>query len=68
MIVQTEDSDYVRDTSSKALINTNRKALEEYRARKNNVKRIQQLEEEMNNVNEKLDNITNLLGKLIENR
>jgi hypothetical protein len=68
MIVQTEDSDYVRDVSSKALINTNRKALEEYRARKNNVKRIQQLEEEMNNVNEKLDNITNLLGKLIENR
>lgn len=68
MIVQTEDSDYVRDVSSKALINTNRKALEEYRARKNNVKRIQQLEEEMNNVNKKLDNITNLLGKLIENR
>lgn len=65
MIVQTEDSDFVRDISSKALINTNRKALEEYRARKNNIKRIEKLEEDMDAVNSKLDTITSLLNQLV---
>lgn len=34
MIVQTEEKDYARDLSSKALINTNVRALEEYKMRK----------------------------------
>jgi hypothetical protein len=68
MIVQTEDNDFARDITSKALINTNRKALEEYRAKKNNVQRIKKLEEDMDNVNSKLDAITDLLGQLINSR
>ena len=65
MIIKTEDNDYARDTSSKALINTNRKALDEYRTRKNNAKRIDELEKKMEDVDSKLDTITNLLNQLV---
>lgn len=64
-MIKTEDNDYARDTSSKALINTNRKALDEYQTRKNNAKRIDELEKKMEDVDSKLDTITNLLNQLV---
>ncbi len=65
MIVNTDDKDYLRDLSSKALINTNRKALEDYRARKNNDKRLDNLEKEVIDLKSSLDNITTLLNQLV---
>lgn len=65
MIVNTDDKDYSRDLSSKALINTNRKALEDYRVRKNNVKRLDNLEKDVIDLKSSLDNITNLLNQLV---
>lgn len=65
MIVNTDDKDYLRDLSSKALINTNVKALEDYRARKNNAKRLDNLEKEVIDLKSSLDNITTLLNQLV---
>lgn len=65
MIVNTDDKDYLRDLSSKALINTNRKALEDYRARKNNAKRLDNLEKDVIDLKSSLDNITTLLNQLV---
>lgn len=47
MIVQTEEKDFHRDISTRALINTNVKALREHRMRKEQAVRIEKLEDEM---------------------
>lgn len=47
MIVQTEEKDLARDISSRALINTNVRALHEHRMKREQAIRIQKLEDDM---------------------
>lgn len=47
MIIQTEEKDFYRDTSTRALINTNVKALKEHKLKKEQAARIEKLEDEM---------------------
>jgi len=45
--IQTEEKDYVRDLTTRALINTNTKALHEHRMKKEQAARIDKLESDM---------------------
>jgi len=46
-VVQTEETDYVRDTSNHALINTNARALYEHRMKRKQAMQINKLETDM---------------------
>jgi hypothetical protein len=74
-VIQTEDTSFVRDLHSKALINTDRVALENHRKRKQieiqQVKRWQQMEiklEELNNVRNEVLEIKDLLQELLNKK
>lgn len=65
--VPTEDPNYVRHEYSSAILNTNRMALEEYKQKRNLQNRINKLEENINDLNNKVDSILNILTKLVGN-
>jgi hypothetical protein len=74
-VIQTEDTSFVRDLHSKALINTDRVALENHRKRKQieiqQAKRWQQMEiklEELNNVRNEVLEIKGLLQELLNKK
>ena len=71
-VVQTEDTSFVRDLHSKALINTDRVALENHRKKRQieiqRAQRWQQMEikvEELNNMKNEILEIKGLLQKLL---
>ena len=71
-VIQTEDPSFVRDLHSKALINTDRVALENHRKKRQIViqraQRWQQMEikvEELNNMKNEILEIKGLLQKLL---
>ena len=71
-VVQTEDSSFVRDLHSKALINTDRVALENHRKKRQieiqQARKWQQMEikvEELNNMKNEILEIKGLLQKLL---
>lgn len=63
----TDDPNYHRDPSSNALMNVNVGAFEEYLQKKTLQNRINKLEENVNVLNNKLDNVLNILTKLAGN-
>jgi DNA-directed RNA polymerase subunit H (RpoH/RPB5) len=65
--ITTDDPNFIRDPNSKALVNVNQQALEDYRLKKNQLNRINTLEENVKTLNTKVDDILNLLTKLIGN-
>ena len=74
-VIQTEDTSFVRDLHSKALINTNRVALENHRTRKQTeiqqAQKWQQMEtkvEELNNVRNEILEIKDLLQELLNKK
>ena len=74
-VVQTEDTSFVRDLHSKALINTDRVALENHRKRKQieiqQDQRWQQMEnkvEELNNVKNEMLEIKGLIQELLNKK
>ena len=74
-VVQTEDTSFVRDLHSKALINTNRVALENHRKRKQieiqQAQKWQQMEtkvEELNNVRNEILEIKGLLQEVLNKK
>ena len=74
-VIQTEDTSFVRDLHSKALINTDRIALENYRKRRQTeiqqAQKWQQMEtkvEELNNVKNEILEIKNLLQELLNKK
>ena len=74
-VVQTEDTSFVRDLHSKALINTDRVALENHRKRKQvelqQAQKWQQMEtkvEELNNVRNEVLEIKGLLQELLNKK
>lgn len=66
--ITTDDPNFNRDPNSKALLNVNQQALEDYRLKKSQLNRINSLEENVANLNTKLDDVLNLLTKLIGNQ
>ena len=71
-VIQTEDKSFVRDLHSKALINTDRVALENHRRRRQieiqQVRKTQQMEnkiEELNNMRNEILEIRGLLQELL---
>jgi hypothetical protein len=74
-VIQTEDTSFVRDLHSKALINTNRVALENHRKRKQieiqQAQKWQQMEtkvEELNNVRNEILEIKGLLQEVLNKK
>ena len=74
-VIQTEDTSFVRDLHSKALINTDRVALENHRKRKQieiqQAQRWQQMEnkvEELNNMRNEILEIRGLLQELLNKK
>jgi len=74
-VIQTEDTSFVRDLHSKALINTDRVALENYRKRKQielqQAQKWQQMEikvEELNNMRNEILEIKGLLQEVLNNK
>ena len=70
--IQTEDNSFVRDLHSKALINTDRIALDNHRRKRQleiqQTQRLQEMEikvEELNNVKNEMLEIKSLLQKLL---
>ena len=74
-VIQTEDTSFVRDLHSKALINTDRVALENHRKRKQieiqQAQRWQQMEikvEELNNIRNEVLETKDLLQELLNKK
>lgn len=74
-VIQTEDTSFVRDLHSKALINTDRVALENHRKRKKieiqQVRKWQQMEtkvEELNNMRNEILEIKGLLQEVLNKK
>jgi len=74
-VIQTEDKSFVRDLHSKALINTDRVALENHRRRKQieiqQVRKTQQMEnkiEELNNMRNEILEIKGLLQEVLNKK
>ena len=74
-VVQTENKSFVRDLHSKALINTDRIALENHRKKRQieiqQTKKWQQMEtkvEELNNMKNEILEIKSLLQKLVNTK
>ena len=74
-VIQTEDTSFVRDLHSKALINTDRVALENHRKRRKieiqQARKWQQMEnkvEELNNVRNEILEIRGLLQELLNKK
>ena len=74
-VIQTEDTSFVRDLHSKALINTDRVALENHRKRKQieiqQTRKWQQMEikvEELNNVRNEILEIKGLLQEVLNKK
>lgn len=63
-MIKIEDSDFARDKSSRALINTNVRALQEYKIRKEQAERIARLETDMNEIKTSLKSILDALTNL----
>ena len=72
MQVQIKDSKYVRDLSSKAVLNTDKQALEEYLTKREIVKRTQNeqvaTKERISKVEQDMAEIKMLLQKLLAQR
>jgi hypothetical protein len=49
-MIQTEDRDFSRDISNRALINTNVRALQEHLAKREQAKRIDKLESDVSSI------------------
>jgi len=74
-VVQTEDTSFVRDLHSKALINTDRVALENHRKKRQieiqQAQKWQQMEikvEELNNMRNEILEIKGLLQEVLNNK
>ena len=74
-VIQTEDNSFVRDLHSKALINTDRIALENHRKKRQmeiqQVRKWQQMEtkvEELNNMRNEILEIKSLLQELLNKK
>lgn len=60
-LIKTEDDRYSRDPHSKALVLTDKKQLDEYQVKKNEINKRKQMEERLNTLETKVDQIIDIL-------
>lgn len=60
-LVKTNAEGYVKDMSSGAVLNTDRAAFRAFKARKQQMSRVESLEEDVNSIKEDLNEIRSLL-------
>lgn len=65
-MIQSEDKNFFRDPNSKALINNNVKALHEYKTRKKQKQRLDDLEVDVRELKENMLEIKSLLKQLVD--
>lgn len=65
MIIQTENEDFLRDINSRALINSNVKALQEYKEKRRRQKKLDVLEEDVDQLKKDTQEIKSLLKELL---
>lgn len=65
-LVRTEDASFVRDTHSKALLNTDRSALERHRAQRRKAQEADELRVRVQTLEERLEETHNLLKQALQ--
>jgi hypothetical protein len=68
MRVKITDTQYVRDINSKAILNTNRAQLDEYRVKKNMMSKVNEINTLKEEVAEIKDTMNKILALLSENK
>ena len=68
MKVKITDTQYVRDINSKAILNTNRAQLDEYRVKKNMMSKVNEINTLKEEVAEIKDTMNKILALLSENK
>ncbi len=68
MKVKITDTQYVRDTNSKAILNTNRSQLDEYHVKKNMMSKVNEINTLKQEVSEIKDTMNKILALLSENK
>lgn len=61
MKVKVENSTFIRDVHSKAILNTNHKELQEYKQKREMLSKVN----EINNVKEEIENIKQMMNKIL---
>jgi conjugal transfer/entry exclusion protein len=61
-----QSNEYIRDNSSKALINTNKQAFEEYQRMKKQMRKTSEMETDINNLKNDIQEIRDLLKCLVD--
>lgn len=64
--VQTENKSFVRDTHSKALLQSDRRALDEYKLKSKMIKSMKTKDEELNNIKQQLTELDTVKKDLEE--
>lgn len=64
-MIQTEEKDFLRDTKTKALINSNVSAFMMHKARKSQAERLDKLEQTVGDMAKDFDEIKTMLRQLI---
>lgn len=66
--VRITDTQYVRDINSKAILNTNRGQLDDYKAKKNMMAKVNEINTLKQEVSEIKDTMNKILAMLSENK
>ena len=66
--VKITDTQYVRDINSKAILNTNRGQLDDYKAKKNMMAKVNEINTLKQEVSEIKDTMNKILAMLSENK
>lgn len=65
-LVQTEDRRFVRDTESRALLNTDQAALRQYRATRQKSQQHDQLSQDVHALKDQVASLTTLVHELVQ--
>lgn len=65
MLIKTNDANYVKDTDSNAVINTNVLAYKMYKQNRNQSLTLNQVTDDLNSLKKELDETKKLLGQLL---
>jgi len=61
------DPNYVKDSESSAIINTNLSSLYTYKQQRKNVLKLNNTEERINSLEQKMNGVYNMLSQILEN-
>jgi len=59
--------DYVKDSESSAIINTNLSSLDAYKQQRKNALKLNNTEERINSLEQKMNGVYNMLSQILEN-